>query len=61
MHAWLRGFSAHQPITPITETLRGLLLGTPVGSNGWVGLVWCGGMLVVAIVASGALFARRIA
>jgi ABC-2 type transport system permease protein len=61
MPAWLRGFAAHQPITPITETLRGLLLGTPVGSNAWVALVWCAGILAVSIIASGALFARRIA
>lgn len=61
MPAWLRGFAAHQPITPITETLRGLLLGTPVGSKAWVALVWCAGILAVSIVASGALFARRIA
>ena len=61
MPAWLRGFAAHQPITPITETLRGLLLGTPVGSNAWVALIWCAGILAVSIIAAGALFARRIA
>lgn len=59
MPAWLRGFAAHQPITPITETIRGLLLGTPVGSNAWVALAWCTVILIVSIVASGALFARR--
>ena len=26
---WLRGFARHQPATPVTETLRGLLLGQP--------------------------------
>jgi ABC-2 type transport system permease protein len=31
---WLQGFAQHQPITPLAETLRGLLLGTRVGSNG---------------------------
>ena len=59
MPVWLRGFAGHQPITPITQTLRGLLLGTPVGSNAWVALVWCAGILIVSIAASGALFARR--
>jgi ABC-2 type transport system permease protein len=61
MPAWLRGFAAHQPITPVTETLRGLLLGTPVGSNAWIGLAWCAGILAVSIAASGFLFARRTA
>src|ERR1700733_1455054 len=61
MPAWLRGFAAHQPITPITETLRGLLLGTPVGSNAWGALFWCAGTPPVSITAGGALSARRIA
>ena len=61
MPAWLRGFAAHQPITPITEALRGLLLGTHVGSNGWIGLAWCAGILAASIVASAVLFARRTA
>jgi ABC-2 type transport system permease protein len=61
MPAWLRGFAAHQPITPITESLRGLLLGTPVGSNAWIGLAWCGGILAASIAVSGVLFARRTA
>jgi ABC-2 type transport system permease protein len=61
MPAWLRGFAAHQPITPITEALRGLLLGTPGGSNAWVGLAWCAGILVAAIAVSGVVFARRSA
>lgn len=59
MPAWLRGFAGHQPITPITESLRGLLLRTPVGSNGWIALAWCAGILAVAVLASGVLFARR--
>jgi ABC-2 type transport system permease protein len=61
MPAWLRGFAGHQPITPITQTLRGLLLGTPVGSNAWAALAWCVGILVVSMAASGLLFARRTA
>ena len=61
MPVWLRGFAGHQPITPITQALRGLLLGAPVGSNAWVGLVWCTGILAVSVVAAGALFGRRIA
>ena len=29
-----RWFAEHQPFTPIIETLRGLLLGTPIGDSG---------------------------
>lgn len=59
MPAWLQGFAGHQPITPITESLRGLLLGTPVGANAWIGLAWCAGILAASIAASSVLFARR--
>ena len=41
------------------ETLRGLLLGTPVGSDPWTALAWCAGILAVSVAASGVLFRRR--
>lgn len=49
--AW---FAEHQPFTPIIETLRGLLLGTPVGDSGLLAVAWC---LIVS--AAGASWARR--
>jgi len=59
MRSGLRAVAAHQPVTPITETLRGLLLGTPIGSYGWQALVWCAGLLVAAFIAARILFRRR--
>jgi ABC-2 type transport system permease protein len=59
MPAAIQGFAQHQPITPVIETLRGLLLGTPVGSSPWTALAWCGGILAVSIAASSVLFRRR--
>jgi len=50
--AW---FAEHQPFTPIIETLRGLLSGTPIGDSGLVAVAWC---TVVTIGA--ALWARRL-
>ncbi|MFD3706480.1 ABC transporter permease [Nocardia sp. NPDC058658] len=47
MPVGLRQFAEYQPFTPITETLRGLLMGTEIGSNGWVSLAWC------AVIAGG--------
>jgi len=61
MPSLLQGFAEHQPVTPVTETLRGLLLGTPVGHEPWTALAWCAGILVVSIAASAALFQRRTA
>ena len=36
--AW---FAAHQPFTPIAETVRGLLLGTPIGDSAIAAVAWC--------------------
>jgi ABC-2 type transport system permease protein len=59
MRAGLRAVAANQPVTPIAETLRGLLLGTPIGSYGWQALAWCAGLLVAAFTAATVLFRRR--
>jgi ABC-2 type transport system permease protein len=59
MPHWLQGFARHQPFTPLTEAVRGLLLGTAVGSDAWIGLAWCAGILVVSVAAAVVLFARR--
>ena len=51
----LRWFAEHQPFTPIIETLRGLLLGTPIGDSGVIAVAWC-----VAISLVGFLWARKL-
>lgn len=59
MPTWIRGFAEHQPVTPVIETIRGLLLGTPVGSSAWQASLWCAGILLVSASASGVLFRHR--
>jgi ABC-2 type transport system permease protein len=44
MPAAVRYFAEYQPFTPIIETLRGLLTGTPIGSNGILAVAWCAGL-----------------
>ena len=44
----------HQPFTPMIDTVRGLLLGTPIGNSAVVGIAWAMGIAVV-----GYLWARR--
>ncbi len=51
----LQWFAEHQPFTPVMETLRGLLLGTAIGDNGWIAVAWC---LVLSL--AGYLWARRL-
>lgn len=59
MPAWLRPFTENQPVSQVIDSLRGLLLGRPVGSTPWVALAWCAGILAVSVGASGVLFRRR--
>jgi ABC-2 type transport system permease protein len=53
MPAGLRYFAEHQPFTPIIETLRGLLMGTPIGDSAVWAVGWC-----VALTLAGYLWAR---
>ncbi len=47
-----------QPVTPIVETLRGLMLGTPAGGHAVTALAWCAGLAAAGIVSAGLLFRR---
>ncbi|MBP1968363.1 ABC-2 type transport system permease protein [Virgibacillus natechei] len=59
MPSWLHAFAENQPMTPLIETLRGLLLGTPIGNNAWLTIAWFGGLLIVSFVIATILFKRR--
>jgi ABC-2 type transport system permease protein len=55
MPAGVRWFAEYQPFTPVTETVRGLLLGTPIGHNAIIAVAWCAGIALL-----GYLWARRL-
>lgn len=56
----LRWFAEYQPFTPLTETIRGLLMGTEIGVGSAVAaLAWCAGIATVGFVGSMALFSRQ--
>jgi ABC-2 type transport system permease protein len=55
----LRAVSEHQPITPVTETARGLLTGTAIGHDGWLALGWSVGLLAVSVTVATALYRAR--
>ncbi len=58
MPTGLRWFAEYQPFTPITETLRGLLMGTPIGHSGPIAVAWCAVLTVGSYVAAKRLFNR---
>ncbi|MDO0934811.1 ABC transporter permease [Streptomyces sp. DG2A-72] len=47
MPGWFQPIAEYQPFTPAIETLRGLLLGTEIGNNGWIAVAWCLGLAVL--------------
>ncbi|MER7006150.1 ABC transporter permease [Dactylosporangium sp. NPDC000555] len=59
MPAGLRWFAEYQPFTPIIETLRGLLMGKPIGNNAWIALVWCAVIALGGYLWSKCLFNRE--
>ena len=58
MPAGVRWFAEHQPFTPVIETLRGLLLGTPIGSSAVTAAAWCAGLALAGYLWSRRLFNR---
>ncbi|MFF8966230.1 ABC transporter permease [Streptomyces globisporus] len=56
MPGWFRPIAEYQPFTPVIETLRGLLLGTEIGHNGWLAVGWSLALAVLGYLWSKSLF-----
>jgi ABC-2 type transport system permease protein len=56
---WLRWVADNQPVTPIIETIRGLLMGTELGDSPIKALGWCALILAAAIVWAAVLFRTK--
>jgi ABC-2 type transport system permease protein len=54
----LRWFAEYQPFTPIIDTLRSLLLGTPAGDKPLIACAWCAALAVAGYLGSRKLFNR---
>ena len=54
-----RQFAEYQPFTPIIESLRGLLAGTPSAGYTAAALAWCAGIALVGYLWALATFKRR--
>ncbi|MEV0055673.1 ABC transporter permease [Saccharopolyspora shandongensis] len=55
----LREFAEYQPFTPIIETLRGLLNGTPSSGYAIAAIAWCVGIALVGYLWASATFNKR--
>ena len=56
----VRWFAENQPVTSIVNSIRDLLASQPVGNDLWIALVWCVGILVIAVVFALMAYRRRI-
>ena len=56
----VRAFAEHQPVTAIVNAIRDLFTRQPVGTDIWIAIAWCVGLLVVAYVLAGITYRRRI-
>jgi len=61
MSGVLRVFAENQPMTPIIEAVRSLLMGQPVGSNVLIAVVWWVVILITAYVAAMRIYKRKTA
>lgn len=61
MSTGVRWFAHNQPFTPVIDSLRGLLTGTPIGHSGLIAVAWCVGLALVGFLWAGALFRRGAA
>ncbi len=57
----VRAFAENQPVTSIVDAIRGLFTQQPVGSDIWIALAWCVGLLLVAYFLAMRIYRRKIA
>ncbi|WP_169984346.1 ABC transporter permease [Microbispora sp. H10836] len=55
----VRQFAEYQPFTPIIETLRGLLAGTPSAGSAVTAIAWCVGLALIGYLWARASFTKR--
>ena len=56
----VRAFAEYQPVTAIVNAVRDLFTAQPVGTDIWIALAWCVGILIVAYVFAMITYRRRI-
>ncbi|PRB62030.1 ABC transporter permease [Microbacterium maritypicum] len=59
MPEWLQPIAGNQPITPIVETIRALLMDTPLQGEAWWAIGWCLVILLIAVTWGAWLFRRK--
>jgi ABC-2 type transport system permease protein len=59
MPVGVRWFAQYQPFTPVIDTLRGLLLGTPISGNSAIlAVAWCAVLILIGYLWARAVYNR---
>ncbi|MBC1574236.1 ABC transporter permease [Listeria booriae] len=61
MNNVVRAFAENQPMTPIIESVRSLLVGNVNTGDVWTAIAWCAGIFLVAWVAAIQIYKHRTA
>lgn len=59
MPSWLQAFAQNQPLTHVIDTMRSLLVGTPLDNSGWLAGLWSLSLIATAMPLSFWMFRRR--
>jgi ABC-2 type transport system permease protein len=59
MPAGVAWFAEYQPLTPVINTFRGLLMGAGIGHYGWAAIAWCVGLILLGYLWSMRSFNRK--
>ena len=57
--AGLRAFAENQPLTHVIDTMRSLLVGTPLDNSGYLAVIWCVGIIVISAPLATRMYRRR--
>jgi ABC-2 type transport system permease protein len=56
----VRAFAEHQPVTAIVDAIRSLFAEQSVGTDIWVAVAWCAGLLVAAYAVAMSVYRSKI-
>jgi ABC-2 type transport system permease protein len=56
----IRWFAEMQPMTPIIDSIRALMLDMRAGDSLWIALAWCVGIIIAAFVAAAQVYKRKL-
>ncbi len=59
MPSTLRAFAENQPLTLVIDSMRSWLVGTPIGNEPWLALMWSVIIIVVSVPLTAYLFRKR--